>query len=189
MIRNFCWPIQIVLCNYSLNTGFQYKYTAPTQLSEELSAEVEPTIYKVVPRLYNLSQFLHGIRVKGTNQVSKRFAAILIKLLEERFPKCGSENYYYAAATILHPFYQGMALYDLGTQHSTMERFVKENDQSDEKDDLNSAHLMDLEEDDMSIEALTQRAKAKRAHFDAGSEAPTQPWQGVIRISVSKPDF
>ena len=78
-----------------------------------------------------------------------------------------------------------MALYDLGTQHSTMERFVKDNDQVTERDDLNAAQIMDVEEDDMSIEALTQRARARRAHFDAASEAPTQPWQGVIRISMS----
>ena len=164
---------------------YEYQYTVPKQLSEELSAENEPTICKVVPRLYNLSQYLHGIVSKGRNPVSIKFSAILIKLLEERFPKCGSDNYFYAAATILHPFYQGMALYDLGTQHSTMERFIKDNDQVTERDDLNAAQIMDVEEDDMSIEALTQRARARRAHFDAASEAPTQPWQGVIRISVS----
>ena len=99
---------------------------------------------------------------KHSNPVTKDFAKILMRLLEERFPKCGSKNYLYAAATIVHPYYQGMALYDLDTHAPTTAQFVKDNEEQPQ-DDLNAAQVMDeFDEDDMSIEAATQRARAQR---------------------------
>ena len=127
-------------------------------MSEELSSESTPTICLVVPRLYNIINSLTGIRVKDPNPSSKAFATILLKNLEARFPNCGSQNYFYAAANILHPYYQGVVLFDLNTRESTMNTFLKENEVSD---DLNSAIAVeDFEEEDMSVEALTQRARA-----------------------------
>lgn len=132
-------------------------------MSEELSAENTPTICLVIPRLYNINCVLNSIAVKNPCPVTKAFARTLIKLLEDRFPKCGSENYHYAAATIVHPYYQGMALYELGTHQATTAQFVQENEDQSDKDDLNAAQVLDdFEEDDMSIEAATQRARAQR---------------------------
>ena len=98
------------------------------KMSEELSSESTPTICLVVPRLYNIINSLTGIRVKDPNPSSKAFATILLKNLEARFPNCGSQNYFYAAANILHPYYQGVVLLDLNTRESTMNTFLKENE-------------------------------------------------------------
>ena len=101
---------------------------------------------------------LNSVRAKNPNPTTKAFAKILIDLLDERFPKCGSANCHYAAATIVHPFYQGMALYDLGTHAATVAQFLKDNDNTQE--DLDMAQVAeDFDDDDMSIEAATQRAR------------------------------
>ena len=132
-------------------------------MSEELSGETKPTICYVVPRLYNIQSLLSSIVVKHANPVTKRFANILIRLLNERFPKCGSDNFIYAAATIVHPYYQGMMLFDLGNRDEVMDRFMKENEEKDDADDLNAARASDdFDEEDMSCEAMTQRAFQRR---------------------------
>ena len=141
-------------------------------MSEELSGETKPTICYVVPRLYNIVSMLNSIHVKHANPVTKRFAAILIKLLNERFPKCGSENFIYAAATIVHPYYQGMMLYDLGNKNEVMAQFIKENEEKEDDDDLNSARGgEDFDEEDMSCEAMTQRARNRRQQSSSGKNA------------------
>ena len=132
-------------------------------MSEELSGETKPTICYVVPRLYNIQSMLNSIVIKHANPSTKRFASILIKLLEERFPKCGSDNFIYAAATIVHPYYQGMMLFDLGNRDEVMDQFMKENEETEAGDDLNAARANDdFDEEDMSCEAMTQRAFQKR---------------------------
>ena len=142
-------------------------------MSEELSGETKPTICLVVPRLYNIQSLLNSIVIKHANPATKRFAAILIRLLNERFPKCGAENFIYAAATIVHPYYQGMMLYDLGNQHEVMDQFMKENEEKEDGDDLNAARAADdFDQEDMSCEAMTQRAfQARRQQQSSGKNA------------------
>ena len=106
-----------------------------------MSSESTPTICLVVPRLYNINCILNSIAAKNPNPVTKSFAKSLIKLLDERFPKCGSANYIYASATIVHPYYQGMALYELGTHLDITNQFVLDNEEQPQKDDLNAAQV------------------------------------------------
>ena len=63
-------------------------------------------------------------------------------------------------------------LFDLGNRDEVMDQFMKENEETDGGDDLNAARGNDdFEEEDMSCEAMTQRAFQKRRQQQSGKNA------------------
>ena len=77
--------------------------------SKAWEGEKEPTIQAVIPELWNLKDVLTRKGSSRERYIAK-FARDFQKLLEERFPDCGSKNLYNSTAHYLDPEYQGLIL-------------------------------------------------------------------------------
>ena len=76
-------------------------------------ADTVPTINQVIPEIFNIRDEL----VKHTRSsvtYIKAFSKLLLKSLDQRYPKLGCDNHLFAIAHFLDPFYRGEILKQFG---------------------------------------------------------------------------
>ena len=146
-------------------------------LSETFSSDQNLTLPYVVPKLYNLHLHLTSMVAKATNSgTTKDFAEALLENVELRIPKCGSQNFLYAVGNLFYPFYKGFILNQMDSYHSTLKKFIEDNEEVVQQN-LPAANLDDDSEDDddefVTAEVLTQRAMRTAAakHSQPSSQA------------------
>lgn len=84
------------------------------KVSELWSGDKYPTSLEVVPALFNLcgkrGLLREFTKPQGNRGKGKMFANALLKALEERFPRYGTDTEVFAMASFLDPRYMGLAL-------------------------------------------------------------------------------
>lgn len=144
-------------------------------LSETFSSDQNVTLPHVVPKLYNLHLHLTAMATKTSNsEVTKDFAEAMLANIEAKLPKCGSQNFLYAVGNLLHPFYKGFILNQMGAYQTTLQRFIDDNGNTIEQslDGGEDVEDSDDNEEVVTAEVLTQRAmkEAKSRHSQSSSQ-------------------
>ena len=135
--------------------------------------DLKPTIQYVVPELFDLKDTLEKKHSNRERYVSV-FARELKKLIELRFPKCGTENVLNCIAHLLDPEYKGVILRQYGgTYEKTREEIIR---MGREYEDVQAPVVQvnqQVEADDDLEENLSaaQRLKRMAAAAAAGSRA------------------
>lgn len=156
-------------------------------LSETFSSDQNLTLPYVVPKLYNLHLHLQSMVAKVTNSgTTKDFAESLLENIEQRIPKCGSQNFFYAVGNLFHPFYKGFILHQMNSYHSTLTKFIEDNEEAVQQN-LPAADLdedsVDEDNEFVTAEVLTQRAMRNAAakHCQPSSQAfSAAPFESAI---------
>ena len=79
-------------------------------MSDSLSSDVKPTIQNVIPMLVNLHGVLADKQKMPLLTGTKQFCKALAAEIEERLPKCGTDNKFRRLACLLNPVYRGQLL-------------------------------------------------------------------------------
>ena len=87
-------------------------------------SEKEPTVQRVVPELYNMTDKLKKFAKSPDTHVAA-FAKALLKSLNERMPDNGTSNQVYRVAHFLDPFYQGELLREFGVYNIAREEVIE----------------------------------------------------------------
>ena len=144
-------------------------------LSEAFSSDQNVTLPYVVPKLFNLHLHLTSMVSKTSNsEVTKDFAEAMLANIEAKLPKCGSQNFLYSVGNLLHPFYKGFILHQMGAYQTTLQRFIGDNGNAIQQN-LDVAEIEEDSGDDEEVvtaEALTQWAmkEAKSRHYQGSSQ-------------------
>ena len=86
--------------------------------------DLEPTIQNVIPELFNIRDTLVKKKRNKERYVSV-FARELEKLIETRFPDCGTQNTLNCQAHLLDPEYRGVILREYGVYESTRREILR----------------------------------------------------------------
>ena len=76
-------------------------------------ADKNPTIQTVIPELYNIKDVLKR-KINHKERYMSVFAKELLKLMDQRFPDCGTRNKMNCVAHLLDPEYRGVILKEFG---------------------------------------------------------------------------
>ena len=152
--------------------------------------DLKPTIQFVVPELFDLKDILEKKHRNKERYVSV-FARELKKLIELRFPKCGTENVLNCIAHFMDPEYKGVILHQYGgTYEKTREEIIR---MDREYEDVQApvVQVQQVEEDTDVEENLSAAQKLKRmaASAAAGSQAEApilNNYRSQIEIELEK---
>ena len=86
--------------------------------------DLNPTIQTVITELYNIKDTLKK-KMRNRERYISVFARELNNLIEQRFPKCGSQNTLNCLAHFLDPEYKGVILKQFGVYNKTKEDLKK----------------------------------------------------------------
>ena len=94
--------------------------------SKVWEADKKPTIQTVIPELFNIQDTLKRKAGSGNRErYVSVFARELLKLIEKRFPECGTRNNLNSVAHLLDPEYRGVILRQFGAYDRACEEVKK----------------------------------------------------------------
>ena len=155
------------------------------KLTKELEGEKEPTINKVVDRLYTTHTELDRFIINPENAARKKgvgFAKTLKKKLKERFPDYGTNLDLLRKANYLDPRFRGLHLESVGRLESTkddLENLWNETEGEPEEVDLDLEHDGPMRRDLSPTSLLRQRIQMR-------SQSQSQRQQTKIRKEMIK---
>jgi hypothetical protein len=112
---------------FEMNEGAAAVLTQVQNLSELLSADLEPTSIYVLPKGYDLQEFLKTFRSKSSNKGKGKMLVVeLEKSLKKRFPNCGADEIVYYVGNFWDARFKGLHLKQLGHCYDKTVRFLQD---------------------------------------------------------------
>ena len=145
-------------------------------------SDLKPTIQTVIPELWNLKDYLEKTMNDRERYISA-FAEEMLELVEDRFPKCGSENLFNSMAHLLDPTYKGIILKEFSDCYSKARREIKkraaEYDTGEDAGPPLPTNVVDVNENMAIHLTASQRLKRK-----AVGDNVTRAVRAVSKIEV-----
>jgi len=151
-------------------------------MSESLSSDQSVTITQVLPKIHNVYLSLSSMVAKEPSEDTKKFAKVMLNQFEERFPRCGTENFLYGVGNLLHPFFKGIICKEYQTYQPILAKFFSENEKPEkEPDNLDVAFLESgLDSDDEAATSELLFKKWGKKNQSSKGDKTTHAYESAI---------